>query len=208
VAFTTFSQGVAYFHAGVEVLRSKSLDRNSFNSGDWFNRLDWSYRDNGFGSGVPRAEDNRAEWPLMKPVLADARTKPAPEDIRWMRDASLDLLRIRSSSTLFRMRTAADVRARLRFVNVGPSQNPVVIGALLDGAGYVGAGFREVLYLINVSGQSQELEVPEAAGRAWGLHPVQAAATAADRRAQSARVDGTSGRVQVPARTAVVFVRE
>jgi len=40
---TAFSPGRAYFHAGVDTLRSKSMDRNSFNSGDWFNRLDWSY---------------------------------------------------------------------------------------------------------------------------------------------------------------------
>ncbi len=52
LATTTFSQGVAYFHAGVELLRSKSLDRNSYNSGDWFNRLDWRAQDNGFGGGL------------------------------------------------------------------------------------------------------------------------------------------------------------
>jgi pullulanase len=39
-----FSQGIAYFHAGVEMLRSKSMDRNSYDSGDWFNRLDWTSR--------------------------------------------------------------------------------------------------------------------------------------------------------------------
>jgi pullulanase len=43
-AINAFSQGVAYYHAGFDILRSKSLDRNSFNSGDWFNRLDWSYQ--------------------------------------------------------------------------------------------------------------------------------------------------------------------
>ena len=42
-AFIAFSQGIAYFHAGIDVLRSKSLDRNSFDSGDWFNRIDWTY---------------------------------------------------------------------------------------------------------------------------------------------------------------------
>lgn len=29
------SQGIAFFHAGDELLRSKSLDRDSYNSGDW-----------------------------------------------------------------------------------------------------------------------------------------------------------------------------
>lgn len=31
-------QGIPFFHAGDEMLRSKSLDRDSYNSGDWFNR--------------------------------------------------------------------------------------------------------------------------------------------------------------------------
>lgn len=32
-ALVAFSQGVAFFHAGDEILRSKSLDRDSYNSG-------------------------------------------------------------------------------------------------------------------------------------------------------------------------------
>lgn len=33
-ALVAFSQGVAFFHAGDEILRSKSLDRDSYNSGN------------------------------------------------------------------------------------------------------------------------------------------------------------------------------
>jgi pullulanase len=36
-------QGVPFLHAGSELLRSKSLDRDSYNSGDWFNKLDFTY---------------------------------------------------------------------------------------------------------------------------------------------------------------------
>ncbi|ONM18918.1 pullulanase-type starch debranching enzyme1 [Zea mays] len=32
------SQGIPFFHAGDEILRSKSLDRDSYDSGDWFNK--------------------------------------------------------------------------------------------------------------------------------------------------------------------------
>lgn len=32
-ALVAFGQGVAFFHAGCEILRSKSLDRDSYNSG-------------------------------------------------------------------------------------------------------------------------------------------------------------------------------
>lgn len=34
-------QGIPFFHAGEELLRSKSLDCDSYNSGDWFNRCDF-----------------------------------------------------------------------------------------------------------------------------------------------------------------------
>ena len=206
-AFVAFSQGIAYFHAGQDVLRSKSLDRNSFDSGDWFNRLDWTYRDNYFGTGLPPASDNGKDWALLRPILADAAAiKPTPEHIAWMRDAFRDLLRIRASSTLFRLRTAKDVQQRLRFANTGPEQNPLVIVGHLDGEGYEGAGFREVLYLLNVSPQAQSLVLPEEAGKRYLLHPVLADDGTTDRRAKEARFDRRRGRFVVPARTAVVFV--
>jgi pullulanase/glycogen debranching enzyme len=72
-AINAFSQGVAYFHAGVDTLRSKSLDRNSYNSGDWFNRLDWGYADNNFGVGLPMQADNGSNWSLMSPLLEIGR---------------------------------------------------------------------------------------------------------------------------------------
>jgi pullulanase len=207
VAFTVFSQGVAYYHAGIEILRSKSLDKNSFDSGDAFNRLDWSYADNGFGAGLPPAKDNGKDWTWMRPVLVDVGIKPRPADIAWMRDAFNDLLRIRASSTLFRMRTAEDVRTRLSFRNTGPRQNPLVIAAHLDGDGYPGAGFREILYFINVSPQPQTLTLPEDADKRYALHPVQRAQNAADTRAAAqAQYDARRGVFIIPARTAVVYV--
>ena len=207
-AFVSFSQGIAYYHAGMEVLRSKSLDRNSFDSGDWFNRLDWTYTDNGFGAGLPPSRDNGKDWALLKPVLADGSIKPRPEDIVWMRDAFNDLLRIRASSTLFRMRSSADVQQRLAFRNVGPDQNPMVIAVHLDGLGYVGAGFREILYFINVSPEAQTLVIREEAGKAYVLHPVQRDPRATDARPKAARADARDGRFMIPPRTAMVFVVE
>ncbi|HSE10661.1 MAG TPA: pullulanase-type alpha-1,6-glucosidase, partial [Nocardioidaceae bacterium] len=55
---TAFSQGVVFWHAGADILRSKSLDRNSYDSGDWFNRVDWTRGENTFGSGLPLKADN------------------------------------------------------------------------------------------------------------------------------------------------------
>ena len=204
-AFVAFSQGVAYFHAGMDVLRSKSLDRNSFDSGDWFNRLDWTYADNGFAAGLPPAQDNGKDWDLLKPVLRNADARPSAADIAWTRDAFRDLLRIRAGTPLFRLATAADVASRLAFRNTGPAQNPVVIAGHLDGAGMDGP-YREVLYLLNVSPEAQALVLPAEAGKRYVLHPVQAAPDAADRRPLLARYRPSDGRIEVPGRSAVVFV--
>ena len=207
-AITAFSQGIAYFHAGMEVLRSKSMDRNSFNSGDWFNRLDWTYADNYFGTGLPPKEDNAVNYALMGPLLGNPDIKPAAADIAWTRDAFRDLLRIRASSSLFRLHSADDIRERLRFHNTGAQQNPVLIAGHLDGAGYEGATFKEVLYLVNVDKRVQSVDIAAEQGKPYVLHPVHRAPDAADRHVLESRYYPESGRFTVPARTAVVYVVE
>lgn len=209
LATVAFSQGIAYFHAGGELLRSKSLDRNSYDSGDWFNRVDWTMRDNFFGTGLPPEPDNGADWDLMRPLLADPGITPDPDDIRMARDIFLDLLRIRSSTPLFRLRDAGEVKARLTFPNSGPGQDPLVVAGHLDGSGYPGAGFREVLYFLNASPEARTLRLPGHGGKQWTLHPVHRAADAADPRpAAHARHDAAGGAFTIPGRTALVYVIE
>ena len=61
MATATLSQGPSLSQAGSDLLRSKSLDRNSYDSGDWFNAIHWDCRDgNGFGRGLPTAAASRA----------------------------------------------------------------------------------------------------------------------------------------------------
>jgi pullulanase/glycogen debranching enzyme len=206
MAVDAFAQGIAYFHAGIDVLRSKSLDRNSFNSGDWFNRLDWSYRDNYFGTGLPPAIDNGKDYALLKPLLANPAFKPSPDDIAFARDAFRDLLAVRASSTLFRLPSAAEIRRRLRFFNTGSTQNPAVVAAHLDGEGYPGAGFKAISYFINVDKVGHTVFDPQAAGKTMRLHPVFLAPNAADKRATQASFDAATGSFSIPPRTAVVFV--
>lgn len=206
-AIVAFSQGIAYFHAGMDTLRSKSLDGNSFDSGDWFNRIDWSYRDNYFGTGLPPERDNRNNYDFMKPLLANAAIKPTEKEIVLARDMFRDLLSIRASSTLFRMRKAEDIKQRLTFYNTGSKQIPTVLAAHLNGAGYAGANFKEVVYFINVAPSPAELNIPELKEKPWVLHPMYAAANAADKRvARDAKFKASSGVFFAPGRSAVVFV--
>jgi pullulanase/glycogen debranching enzyme len=208
MAVDAFAQGIAYYHAGIDVLRSKSLDRNSFNSGDWFNRLDWTYRDNYFGTGLPPSEENGKDYALLKPLLGNAAFKPAPSDIAFARDAFRDLLAIRASSPLFRLPSALEIKRRLRFFNTGSSQTPTVVAASLNGEGYPGAGFRSVSYFINVDKVGHTVFDPQAAGKAMHLHPVFLSPNAADKRATQAGFDAATGAFSIPPRTAVVFVED
>jgi pullulanase len=205
-AINAFSQGVAYYHAGIDTLRSKSLDRDSYNSGDWFNRIDWTYQDNFFGTGLPIKDKNGDNWGQMRPLLSNGGIRPQPGDIAWSRDVFRDLLAIRSSSTLFRLRTADDIKSRLTFHNTGSGQVPTVLAGHLNGAGYAGAGFKEVLYLVNVDKVEQSLTIDALKGKSFVLHPVQAGASAADKRAGQAVYNRAAGTFTLPARTAVVFV--
>ena len=206
-ATTAFSQGVAYFHAGLDVLRSKSLDRDSFNSGDWFNRIDWTYQDNNFAVGLPPKAANGEAYFLMQPLLISAQIKPRSTEIKLARDMFRDLLKIRTSSSLFHLRTSAEVEKRLQFFNVGASQNGAVIVGHLDGKNYPDAHFRSVMYFINVAAQPQTLDLANQQGRAYVLHPVHMSVDAADKRiAASASYNADIGRFNLPARSAVVFV--
>ncbi len=204
-ALVAFSQGVAYFHAGQEILRSKSLDGNSYDSGDLFNVLDWSYQSNSFGNEVPDLQGSPEANAISRALLQEAKLKPSPDDILWTRNAHLDLLKIRNSSKLFRLETAQDVNLRLTFFNTNPQADPRLIAGHLQGHGL--NDFAELVYFVNVSEKAQRLEIPQLAQKKFELHPVQASAQAADARPRdSAKYQKTTGQFDIPARSAVVFV--
>jgi len=189
------AQGVPFFHAGQELLRSKSLDRNSFDSGDWFNPLDFSLQDNGWARGLPPAWDNADNWPVAAPLLADPALKPGPEHMRAAADHFRELLRIRRSSPLFRLRTADEVNERLRFHNTGPDQQPGLIVMSLAGDD------ETVVVLFNAAPRAAVFAFD---GAGYALHPVQQAS--ADPLLKQAAFDEAAGSFRVPARTAAVFV--
>ena len=129
---TALSQGVSFWHAGGEILRSKSLDRNSYDSGDWFNVLDYSYQTNGFGRGLPPKTDNEAKWSYMRPLLADPDLAPSEAQIRAAKRQARSLLAIRQSTPLFHLGTKELVQQKLSFPGGGPDQTPGVIVMRID----------------------------------------------------------------------------
>ena len=200
LATTALAQSPSFWHAGGDLLRSKSLDRNSYNSGDWFNRVDWSGRESTFGSGLPPAADNEAKWDYMRPLLGEEALKPGPADIRAARERGAELLRIRFSSPLFRLGSARRIQEQVRFPTGGPGQTPGVIVMAIDERG----GRPGVAVVFNASDEDVDEAVPALAGRRYALHPVQAGG--GDPVVRGSSYDAASGTFGVPARTVAVFL--
>ncbi|MFF4450042.1 pullulanase-type alpha-1,6-glucosidase [Streptomyces sp. NPDC001502] len=194
MATATLSQGPALSQAGTDLLRSKSLDRNSYDSGDWFNAIHWDCRDgNGFGRGLPPAADNAPKWPYAKPLLAG----PAPTctDIGATAAAYRDLLRIRTTEPDFALTTTEAVQSRMAFPLSGKDETPSVITMTLG----------DLVVVFNAAPTGQAQRVPALAGTAYRLHPVQAAGS--DATVRQSAYDAKTGEFTVPARTVSVFTR-
>ena len=201
------SQGVPFIHAGDELLRSKGFDQNSYNSGDWFNRIDWSGATNYFSTmGLPPAGVNSANWATMTPFLQSAWVNPTATDIAATNNAVLDLLKVRKSSSMFRLPTAAQVLSCVGFPDAAAQQNGLIVMQIGSG-GIASCGdnaFNRVVVLVNANSVAQSYAVASLAGHALHLHPVQAAGS--DTVVKTSSFNAATGSFQVPARSVAVFV--
>ncbi|MEU2242374.1 pullulanase-type alpha-1,6-glucosidase [Streptomyces sp. NPDC018338] len=194
MATATLSQGPALSQAGSDLLRSKSLDRNSYDSGDWFNAIHWDCRDgNGFGRGLPPAPDNKAKWSYGKPLLVNPALTAGCAQIDGTSAAYRDLQEIRTTEPVFSLATADRVQSALSFPLSGPAETPGVITMRLG----------DLVVVLNATPQEQKQKVADAAGKGYALHPVQA--NGSDAVVKSASYEAGSGTFTVPARTVAVF---
>lgn len=208
LATTALSQTPSFWHAGADLLRSKSLDRNSHDSGDWFNTLSWTGDDNGFGHGLPLKGDNEAKWSYMKPLLANPALKPAAADVQHASAMAQDLLKLRFSTPLFRLGSAALIDAKVSFPASGSADaHPGVIAMRVDDTvgGDIDPALKGLVVVFNATPDAVTQKVPGLAGASLSLSPVQAAG--ADDVVKTSRWDAASGSATVPARTVAVFVQ-
>ncbi|MEV4756253.1 pullulanase-type alpha-1,6-glucosidase [Micromonospora sp. NPDC049559] len=205
LATVVLGQGTGFVTAGTERLRSKSLDRNSFNSGDHFNQIRWDCADgNGFGVGLPPAADNQDKWPYARPLLADPALVPDCATIDRTTARYAELLRIRNSSPLFGLATADEVQRRVSFPLSGRDETPGVITMRLDGTG-LDPRWSAVTVVFNATPATARQTVPGLRGARAEPHPVPR--TSADPALRAASFEPGSGTFSVPARSVAVFVQ-
>jgi pullulanase-type alpha-1,6-glucosidase len=200
------SQGIPFYQLGTDMLRSKSLDRNSYNSGDWFNRVDFTYQSNFFGIGLPPAWDNRARWSIMAPLLRNSNLRPDQEAILNSVHHLREILRIRKSSKLLRLENASDIHNRLRFHNVGSQQKEgLIVMSITDRMEPdLDPNHEEIVILFNANKIPQSFTLFDMAGRDLTLHPIQQEGH--DPVVKEATFNSGNGEFQVPPRTTAVFV--
>lgn len=205
LATVTLGQSPVFWHAGTDLLRSKSMDTNSYNSGDWFNAIDWSGQRSNFGVGMPPAQDNGRRWDGMRPFLANPANKPDAHAIAAARDQARDLLRIATGSPLFRLGSAELIKEMVSFPCAGPEAPAGVL--IMHIADVRGRGIDPertgILVAFNATPWAADVKVEGMAGAGLTLSRVQ-------REGQDGVVKGTywdhaSGTLHVPGRTVAVL---
>jgi pullulanase len=206
MSVVALGQGIPLFMAGDDLLRSKSMDTDSYDSGDWFNRIDWSMQTNHWGQGLPMERQNSKDWSVERSLLENPALKPGSDLIRASAAAFQELLRIRYSSPLFRLPTAAEITQKVHFLNTGPGQIPgLIVMSIVDTS--KGAGpYQRVVVVVNASIQEQSFSSDALRGPSLHLHPQQQ--HSADPVVRTAHADGQSNTLTVPALTTAVFVSE
>ncbi|MFC6358894.1 pullulanase-type alpha-1,6-glucosidase [Luteococcus peritonei] len=206
---TALAQTPSFWHAGADLLRSKSLDRNSYNSGDWFNTLSWTGEDNGFGKGLPPAADNESKYSFMQPLLADPSLKPTAAQVQAATGQAQELLQLRSSTRLFRLGSAELIKQKVSYPVSGTTdmRQGVIVQRIDDTVGAdVDPKLKGVVVVYNSSPWAQTQPVPALKGKSFELSPVQAKGV--DPVVKTASHDAATGSFTVPPRTIAVFVQK
>ncbi|WP_169558571.1 pullulanase-type alpha-1,6-glucosidase [Uliginosibacterium gangwonense] len=201
------AQGVPFFHAGDEFLRSKSADGNSYNSGDYFNRIDWTGASNNWAVGLPiEAVGTWSNTTVASAALAQINA-PSVADIANSEAAFEDFLKLRKDTSMFRLKTTQTVKQCVSFPDQNIGQVHGLIVMQISGAAGCGdQKYKNIIVLINANSAAQSYKLPAFAGAGTvALHPVQSAGH--DAVVKTATFTAGTGTFSVPARTTAVFVQ-
>lgn len=204
-------QGVPFIHMGSELLRSKSMQRDSYDSGDWYNRVDFTQQTTQWDQGLPREDKDGDNWSMIETVIANhnSEAKPTPQAISNMDSYFNELVALRTSSGLFHLGQGSVINQRVSFHNTGASQIPGLIVMQLDNSGSlhdstIDAARDGIIVAINASGTAvNDFDNIDANG--YQLHSVQANAGNHSIAYNQQAAQMTSGKLTVPAWSVAVF---
>jgi pullulanase-type alpha-1,6-glucosidase len=176
LAFPILAQGIPFLHMGTELLRSKSFLRDSYDYGDWFNKVDFTKQSNNYNVGLPPADKDRANWPLIKTLLAknEGRDIVAPSDIRFSAAVFNELISLRMSTSLFRLTRAEEIIKRVKFHNTGKNQQIGLIVMSIDGTDKNKEKNKNIANVVVIFNTSTSRKTVSFTGAGqYQLHPIQ-----------------------------------
>lgn len=209
LSFILFAQGIPFLHMGSEFLRSKSFLRDSYDYSDWFNRVDFSKQNNYYNVGLPPADKDQANWPLIKEILKghQGRDHVEAKHIEFSAKVFEEMLALRMSSPLFRLTTAKDIINKVSFLNqrhnsTTTQQLGLLVMKLDDSLGQsVDDNVDSLMVIFNTSTKSQTFAYPQASK--YQLHKI--SQNSVDRVIKYSKADDKG--FTVPALSSVVFVK-
>lgn len=194
------SQGIVFLHMGVDVLRSKSLQRDSFDAGDWYNSVDFTGLSHNWNIGLPSKDKDGQNYGIIAKVIQDPNTKPNFENIDLAKKLFKEWLSIRKSSPLFSLQSEQAVLDGVTFLNTGPDSMPGLIVMQITDTQAIDENYEEIILVFNPSNTEQQIAY---SAEAFSLHPVQMNSADMTIRTASAATEGFT----VPALTTAVFVK-
>jgi len=208
------AQGIPFFQLGGDFLRSKSMDRNTYDSGDWFSYVDFTMDSNNWNVGLPLAEDNQGKWSEIGLFMNSPERAASMSEIEFASEVFNEMLSIRSGSSLFRLTTGADIIDRIGFHNIGKRQTQgLIVMSIDDGLSADPEMSRAdldlmvdaVVVIVNSSYEEQSHTVATAAG--FELHMTQASSVDPTVRNAYFTAGTEEGTFTVPALTTAIFVK-
>lgn len=204
LAFTLFAQGIPFIHMGSEFMRSKSFLRDSYDYSDWFNRVDFSKQSNHYNVGLPPAEKDQDNWPLITEVIKghQGRDQVSPKHIQFSAKVFEEMLALRMNSPLFRLTTSSAIIDKVSFLNTDNKQSGLLVMKLDDTQGEsVDDNVSGMMVIFNTSAKTQQFSYAEAQN--YQLHTIQQKGVDEVVKQATATTKGFS----VPPLSTVVFVK-
>lgn len=203
-AIPLVSQGIPFFQLAIDKLRSKSMDRNTYDAGDWYNRVDYTNMSNNWNVGLPieLGGDFKAA------ISANANIAVSSQQIERSSAVFNEFLQIRKSSPLFRLTDESQVIRRVGFHNTGPNQTKgLIMMSIDDGTGLTDLDENNDALVVAVNGTANTVSHAISSASGFTLHPVQL--SSADTIVQTASFveSGGVGTFSIPAHTIAVFVK-
>lgn len=211
IATAMLGQGIPFTDIGSELLRSKSFERDSYDSGDWYNKVDYTLEDNNFDKGYPRSDKDQSNYDLIESVLKTAQ-KPTKADMQQMVSYFEELTRLRKENPLLTLGKGEEVVKRVDFRNVGPEQVPGLIVMTIDDGVSTGTDIDPAndaaVVIINSTPNSQTVgDFKDGDDKAITLEGFQLSAAHSKDNSIAGDASFADGHFTVPAWSAAVFVK-